>query len=170
VWAAQLANQDQQPGRQPMTRAKTKAKANRPARCAGKCRKWLVPAEAPLQSCQNGPFFAGTDITQVPAQTATIAPCPDTPRQGKTITSSANRYGRFWGDHRGSIGRDSSRTPQTMDGPSRLTTHRTPGSMSATLYPSACEKSAVDDPAARAALTNIAEHPVLNPFVSTHVY
>ena len=30
-------------------------KANRPARCAGKCRKWLLPAEAPSQSCQNCP-------------------------------------------------------------------------------------------------------------------
>jgi hypothetical protein len=59
VRPAQLANQDQQPGRQPMTRAKTKAKANRPARCAGNCRKWLVPAEAPPQSCKNGPIFRG---------------------------------------------------------------------------------------------------------------
>jgi hypothetical protein len=32
-------------------------KANRPGRCAGKCRKWLSPAEEGPQSCQNGPIF-----------------------------------------------------------------------------------------------------------------
>jgi hypothetical protein len=47
-------------------------KANRPARCAGKCRKWSLPAKAPAHSCQNCPIFRTQTNTGAMGQSTVV--------------------------------------------------------------------------------------------------